>query len=68
VDTDVVDEVEKLALMIKEQYLNPIFFAGQLVFPPDTIFNRISHNYRAFAIQKWLYRQGIPIVVLPIRV
>jgi hypothetical protein len=66
--TNVVSEVEKLALMIKEQYPNHIFFAGQLVFPHDTVLNRILHNYTAFAIQKRLYRQGIPVVVLPVRV
>jgi amino acid transporter len=66
--TDVVSEVEKLALMIKEQYPNHIFFAGQLVFPHDSAINRILHNYTAFAVQRRLYRQGIPVVVLPVRV
>jgi hypothetical protein len=66
--TDVIDEVEKLAIQIEEQFPNHVLFAGQLVFPKETAFTRILHNYTSFAIQKRLYYRGIPVVILPIRV
>jgi amino acid transporter len=66
--TDVVNEVEKLAQEVGKSYPKNVLFTGQLVFPEETIFNRVLHNYTAFAIQKRLYHQGIPVVVLPIRV
>jgi len=64
---DVVDEVEKLAATVVEKYPSNVLFAGQLVFPKETVFTRILHNYTAFAIQKRLYYKGIPVVILPIR-
>ena len=66
--TEVVDEVEKLAVQVTEHFPNSVVFTGQLVFPQETIFTRILHNYTAFAIQKRLYYHGIPVFVLPIRV
>ena len=66
--TDVVDEVEKMAVNVSEKYPKHVFFTGQLVFPEETIFSRVLHNYTAFAIQKRLYYKGIPVVIMPIRV
>jgi len=66
--TDVVDEVEKLAVEVAEHFPNSVLFASQLVFPRETIFTRILHNYTAFAIQKRLYQRGMPLLILPIRV
>jgi amino acid transporter len=66
--TDVVEEVEKLAVLVSEHYPNSVLFASQLVFPRETIFTQILHNYTAFAIQKRLYQRGMPLIVLPIRV
>jgi amino acid transporter len=66
--TDVVEEVEKLSVQVAEHYPNSVLFASQLVFPRETIFTRILHNYTAFAIQKRLYQRGMPLLILPIRV
>jgi amino acid transporter len=66
--TDVVEEVEKLAVQVAEHYPNSVLFASQLVFPRETILTRILHNYTAFAIQKRLYQRGMPLLILPIRV
>lgn len=65
---DVVEEVEKIVPQIQEKFSNAIFFGGQLIFPKDSIVLRFLHNYTVFALQKRLYRQGIPFVILPIRV
>jgi len=65
---DPVDEAAKLAPQIVERFPNAIFFGGQLIFPKDSFVVRFLHNYTVFAMQKRLYREGIPFVILPIRV
>ena len=67
-DIDVVDAVVKLAPQIREKYPNSVFFGGQLIFPRDTYFSRFLHNYTVLAMQRKLYREGIPFVVMPTRV
>lgn len=66
--TDVVEEVAKLVQQVAEHYPSNVVFAGQLVFPQETILTRALHNYTSFAIQRRLYRQGQPVLILPIRV
>lgn len=68
VGTDVVDELSQIAPRITEKFPNAVFFGGQLVFPQDTFASRWLHNYTVFAVQRRFYRQGIPFVLLPIRV
>ena len=68
VGTDVVEEVSKIATKILARFPNSVFFGGQLIFPQDSFAIRFLHNYTVFAMQKKLYRQGIPFVILPIRV
>ena len=57
-----------MAVEIESQFPKHMLFAGQLVFPKETLFTRVLHNYTSFAIQKRLYYRGIPVVILPIRV
>jgi amino acid transporter len=65
---DVVDEIASLVPEILERFPNAILFGGQLVFPKTTFFSGAFHNYTIFAVQRRFYSQGIPVVVLPIRV
>jgi hypothetical protein len=53
---------------ILERFPNAILFGGQLVFPKATFLSNVFHNYTIFAVQRRLYGQGVPLVVLPIRV
>jgi amino acid transporter len=64
----VVEEIEKLAPKIIERFPRAVMFGGQLVFEKESFFTRLLHNHTIFAVQKRLYHQGIPIVILPIRV
>ena len=57
-----------IAPKILERFPNSVFFGGQLIFPQDSFAVRFLHNYTVFAMQKKLYREGIPFVILPIRV
>jgi len=42
--------------------------ASQLVFERDTFMTRFLHNYAVFAVQRRFYQQGLPLLILPIRV
>jgi hypothetical protein len=66
--TDVVDEIDRLMPQILERFPNAILFGGQLVFPTTNFLSSVFHNYTIFAVQRRFYSQGIPVVVLPIRV
>jgi Amino acid permease len=68
VGVDVVDEIDKISAGILKRFPNAVFFGGQLIFPKDSFVLRFLHNYTVFALQKRLYRQGTPFVILPIRV
>ncbi len=68
VGVDAIDEITKLSLQAYERFPNSVFFGGKLIFPQDSFFLRLLHNHIVFAVQKRLYREGIPIVILPIRV
>ncbi|HTY45051.1 MAG TPA: APC family permease [Patescibacteria group bacterium] len=65
---DVVDGVVAITPEIMRRFSNSVFFGGQLVFEKESLLSPLFHNYTVFALQKLLYRQGIPFVILPIRV
>lgn len=67
IGTEVVDEVEKLAMQTVEHFPAGDIFTAQLVFPKETFFTKMLHNYTAFAIQKRLYYRGIQVLIMPIR-
>jgi len=68
VAVNVADEVTELAPGIIQKYPNAVFFGGQLIFEQDTVISKIFYNYTVFTLQKRLYREGIPFVILPIKV
>jgi amino acid transporter len=65
---EVVETMEQEGAKILEKYPNSVFFGGQLVFAHETLVHRWLHNYTVFALQRVFYKQGIPFVILPIRV
>jgi amino acid transporter len=68
IGVDVVEEIYALAPKILERFPQAVFFGGQLEFPEHVIYTRWLHNYVTFALQKRFYHEGIPFVILPIRV
>jgi amino acid transporter len=68
IGVDLLEEIDKLAPEILRKYPEAVFFGGQLVFPQDSIFSRWLHNATVFAVQRRFYSQGVPFMVLPIRV
>ncbi|MCY2930836.1 MAG: hypothetical protein NTV86_15335 [Planctomycetota bacterium] len=68
VSVDIVEEIMKFAVAIQQRMPDAVFFGGQLVFAKDSVVNRILHNHIVFSVQRRLYTEGIPCVILPIRV
>ena len=66
--TDPVDESTKLAMRIREKFPKSVFFAGKLLFEAEKWYFPLLHNETAFAISRRLQLQGIPTVVMPIRI
>ena len=44
------------------------FFAGQLVFKDESLLTRWLHNHTVFELQRRLYQNGWPMLILPIQV
>jgi len=68
IGNDAVEEICEIARLVLERCPNAVFFGGQMVFPKDTFFTKILHNYTTFAVQRRFYLQGIPFIIMPIRV
>lgn len=68
IGTDIVDQITEISEKVFKKYPNSVFFGGQLVFPNETFFTRILHNQIVFSVQRRLYHEGYPFVILPIRV
>lgn len=66
--TDIVDEAAKVAEKIAEKYPQAQFFAGQLVFKDESLITRWLHNHTVFELQRRLYQNGRPMLILPIQV
>jgi amino acid transporter len=66
--TDIVDEGAKLCDTIAEKFPQAQFFAGQLVFKDESMITRWLHNHTVFELQRRLYQNGRPMLILPIQV
>ncbi len=68
VGVDVISEADKIMPEISKRFPNMVIFGGQLVFPKESLLTRWLHNYTVFDMQRLFYRQGLPFIILPIRV
>jgi amino acid transporter len=68
IGVDVVDEIVRLAPAIVARYPGAVFFGGKLLFLKETVFDLLLHNQIVFSVQRRLQQQGIPFVILPLRV
>ena len=66
--TDVVDEAAKLCETVAQRFPQAQFFAGQLVFKDENLLTRWLHNHTVFELQRRLYQNGWPMLILPIQV
>ena len=68
IGTDVSDEICGLAQSLYEKHPTAVFFGGQIVFVEDSFLTRLLFNHTTFAVQRRLHQQGIPFLVMPVRV
>jgi hypothetical protein len=66
--TDPVEESTGLCLKIREKFPRSVFFAGKLLFETEKWYYPLLHNETAYAISQRLQLQGVPMVVMPIRI
>ena len=66
--TDVADEAAKLCEEVAQRFPQAQFFAGQLVFKDESFLTRWLHNHTVFELQRRLYQNGWPMLILPIQV
>ncbi len=66
--TDVADEVTQLARKIFRKNPGTVFFGGQIVFPEETFLTRLLYNHTTFAVQRRLHQEGIPFLIMPVKV
>ncbi len=65
---DAVAEATKLAAQVTQRFPHAVFFGGQLVFMHESRLGRVLHNFTVFALQREFFRQGLPFLIVPIRV
>jgi amino acid transporter len=68
IGTDAVFELERLCRQVFLRFPRCVFFAGQLVVRQPTWWYRLLHNETAFAVQRRLQFDRLPMVILPTRV
>jgi amino acid transporter len=68
IGTDVADEICETAREVYRQYQQSVFFAGQLVFKDETLLDRVLANKVVFVVQRRLHREGIPFIIMPLKV
>jgi amino acid transporter len=64
--TDVVEELEKLAVGVATDRPDTLFVAGQVVFQRETFTRRLLHNDVAFNLQRRLVYRSLNVLVLPV--
>jgi len=68
VGTDVVEELERMAVETAARMPGILFVAGQIVFERESFVTRLLHNEVAFLLQKRLIFRGLQAIVLPMTV
>jgi amino acid transporter len=68
VGTDVAEEASALARSIFRKTPSAVFFGGRIVYPEESFFTRALSNATSFTIQRRLHHEGIPFIIMPVRV
>jgi amino acid transporter len=66
--TLMVPEMRNLCAQVRKEFPRSIFFAGRLIFREERFYHRWLHNQSSATLQRRLQFDGIPLVILPIRV
>lgn len=66
--TDRVSELRNICTAIADDFVEPVFFCGKLVFAEENLVVRYLHNQTAMEIQRRLMFAGLNTIVVPVRV
>lgn len=66
--TLMVPEMRNLCASVRTEFPRALFFAGRLIFREEKFYHRWLHNQSSATLQRRLQFDGIPLVILPIRV
>jgi len=59
-------ELERLAIEVREEFPNSVFFSSRVVFEQEHWWNRWLHSQTPLAMQRMLNEQGMELVILPV--
>lgn len=65
--TDVVKSGSELCINVNKEFRRSMVFSGSLAFKMEKFYHKFLHNDSAFAIQRNLHWNGVPNMILPIR-
>jgi len=65
--TDPVESLEDLLKEVHARFPNAVCFANKLILPANRWFSEWLHNQTAFSLQRKLHLEGIPLVIMPIK-
>jgi amino acid transporter len=68
VGPEIAIEAERAALEVRNKYPQALFVAGQLTFEEDSLWSRMMHNETALVVHRRLHHNGLPMVVLPVKI
>ena len=68
IGTDRLDEAEALCREVVAEFSRTTVFAGRLIFRRERWFHPLLHNQMAQSLQKRLQWQGLPMIIMPVRV
>src|SRR5439155_25102079 len=63
--TEAVEQAEHLCRGMTSKYSRAVIFAGKLIFRRERWYQRLLHNETAFAAQRAVQIDAIPMTVLP---
>ena len=66
--TDRVNGLERICTQLAEEYVEPVYFCGKLVFARENNFTKFLHNQTALELQRRLMFAGLNTIVVPVRV
>lgn len=67
VGTDVVKTATDICKEIYHEFPRAMVFSGKLAFSDEKLYHRLLHNETAFSIQRILHWNGVPNLILPIK-
>lgn len=67
IGTDVVKSGAESCINVSKEFPKSMVFSGKLSFKVEKFYHKFLHNETAFAIQRILHWNGVPNMILPIR-